>query len=250
MGRGDFVSMARLEFLGGVTLTVEGTVVEVPKTLQRLIAFLGLRQQATRAHTVGALWPEVSEDKALGSLRTALWRLQQLGAPVIATSGEKLSLAGDVVVDVNELVRAARLLSYAEDDRRTAACLLLDGPAELLPGWFEDWVLIERERLRQLCLHALEELANHRLRTGRYGDAVEAALAAMRAEPLRESPYRLLIETHIAEGNYSEAVQTYQSYRTLLDRELGVAPSPAIRALIRDLFGPRPAGARSLALSG
>jgi DNA-binding SARP family transcriptional activator len=72
----------------------------------------------------------------------------------------------------------------------------------------------------------------------------------MRAEPLRESPYRLLIETHIAEGNYSEAVQTYQSYRTLLDRELGVAPSPAIRALIRDLFGPRPAAARSLALSG
>ena len=176
MGRGKLVSRARLEFLGGFTLTIDGAVVEVPKTLQRLIAFLGLRQQATRAHTVGALWPEVSEDKALGSLRTALWRLQQLGAPVIATSGEKLSLAKDVVVDVHELVRAARLLSYTEDDRRTAADLLLDGPAELLPGWFEDWVLIERERLRQLCLHALEELATHRLRTGRYGDAVEAAL--------------------------------------------------------------------------
>jgi DNA-binding SARP family transcriptional activator len=106
------VYRARLEFLGGFTLILDDAVVEVPKTLQRLIAFLGLRQQATRAHTVGALWPEVSEDKALGSLRTALWRLQQLGAPVIATSGEKLSLLTDVVVDVNQLIRAARMLSH------------------------------------------------------------------------------------------------------------------------------------------
>ena len=246
------MASARLEFLGGFTLIVDGRTVEVPKTLQRLIAFLGLRHQATRAHAVGALWPEVSEDRALGSLRTALWRLQQLGAPVIATSGEKLSLAKDVLVDVAELVRSARLPYYTEDDRRTTADLLLDGPAELLPGWFDDWVLIERERLRQLCLHALEDLAEHRLRSGRYGDAVEATLAAMRAEPLRESPYRLLIEIHIAEGNYSEAVQAYRSYRALLDRELGVAPSPAIRSLIRDLFGPRARTTtrRSLVLSG
>jgi DNA-binding SARP family transcriptional activator len=246
------VASARLEFLGGFTLTVDGGTVEVPRTLQRLIAFLGLRQQATRAQAVGALWPEVSEDRALGSLRTALWRLQQLGAPVIATSGEKLSLAGEVVVDVAELVRAARLPYYTEDDRRTTEDLLLDGPAELLPGWFEDWVLVERERLRQLCLHALEDLAEHRLRARRYGDALEAALAAMRAEPLRESPYRLLIEIHIAEGNYSEAVQTYRAYRALLDRELGVAPSPAIRSLIRDLYGPRSSAGlrRPLLLSG
>ncbi len=238
----------RLEFLGGFTLSVDGRTVEVPRTLQRLIAFVGLRQQATRAHAVGALWPEVSEDRALGSLRTALWRLQQLGAPVIATSGEKLCLAKDVLVDVTELVRAARLPYYTEDDRRTTADLLLDGPAELLPGWFDDWVLIERERLRQLCLHALEDLAEHRLRTARYGDAVQATLAAMRSEPLRESPYRLLIEIHIAEGNYSEAVQTYRSYRALLDRELGVAPSPAIRSLIRDLFGPRNTASKHRAL--
>lgn len=246
------MASARLEFLGGFTLTVDGGRVEVPKGLQRLIAFVGLRQQTTRAQAVGALWPEVSEDRALGSLRTALWRLQQSGAPVIATSGEKLGLAEDVVADVDQLVRAARSPHHTEDDRRTTAELLLDGPAELLPGWFDDWVLIERERLRQLCLHALDDLAEHRLRTGRYGDAVDATLAAMRAEPLRESPYRLLIRIHIAEGNYSEAVQTYRAYWTLLDRELGVAPSPAIRSLIRDLFNPRPSAGtrRSLALSG
>jgi DNA-binding SARP family transcriptional activator len=246
------VSMARLEFLGGFTLTVDDTCVEIPKTLQRLVAFLGLRSQATRAHTVGALWPEVSEDKALGSLRTALWRLQQLGAPVIATCGEKLSLVKDVVVDTDELVRSARLLSSTEDERRTAAALLLNGPAELLPGWFDDWVLIERERLRQLCLHALEDLALHGLRRACYAEALDATLAAMRAEPLRESPHRLLIEIHIAEGNYSEALQTYQSYRALLHRELGVAPSPAIRLLIRDVLRPRAesSAATALVLSG
>ena len=142
-------------------------------------------------------------------------------------TGDSIRLDHRVRVDVDELVAAAR--QAREND---ATVSLLSGQHELLPGWFEDWVLFERERLRQLYLHTLETFATASLRRERFGDAVEAALASIRAEPLRESPYRLLIEVHLAEGNFGEALRTYQSYRALLGRELGVAPSPMIRKLV------------------
>jgi DNA-binding SARP family transcriptional activator len=218
---------ARLRMLDGFALDCGPGPVDVPKALQRLIAFVGLRRRVTRAHVVGALWPESEEPKAFGRLRTALWRLQQLDAPVLATHGETLSLHEWVRVDVDELVHSARG-EDAGDDR----ALRGGGLRELLPGWYEDWVLVERERLRQLYLHTVEKLAVRELRAGNFGDALEAVLAALRAEPLRESPHRLLLEIHLAEGNYSEAINTYHAYRMLLRRELGVNPSPVMRRLL------------------
>ena len=104
---------------------------------------------------------------------------------------------------------------------------------DLLPDWYDDWVLIERERLRQLRLHALESLAIRRLDAGRYGEAAVAALAAVSIEPLRESAQRVLIRIHLAEGNVGEAVRQYRLYRNLLSDEMGLYPSEQIETLLR-----------------
>jgi DNA-binding SARP family transcriptional activator len=103
---------------------------------------------------------------------------------------------------------------------------------DLLPGWYDDWVLMERERLRQRILHALEELSRKLACAGRFPEAVEAAVLAIGAEPLRESAQRALIEAHVAEGNLSEARRILQEYRDLLRRELGVNPSYALQAVV------------------
>jgi DNA-binding SARP family transcriptional activator len=110
------------------------------------------------------------------------------------------------------------------------ALQLLDG--ELLPDWYDDWVLVERERLRQLRLHALERLAEQFASAHRYHDAIDAALAALRADPLRESVHRLLIRTYLAEGNAVEAVRQYRLYRALIQEKLGLEPSSQIRELV------------------
>jgi DNA-binding SARP family transcriptional activator len=217
---------ARLRLLDGFALDCDAKPVDVTRTLGRLLAFVALRHQVTRAHVAGALWPESDEPKAFGRLRTALWRLHQLDAPVLDAHGETLRLHEWVSVDVDDLLRSAR--TDAVDDH----VLRAGGLRELLPGWYDDWVLVERERLRQLYLHTMEKLALRDLRAGNYGDALDAVLAALRAEPLRESPHRLLVEIHIAEGNYSEAINTYHAYRLLLRRELGVDPSPGMRRLL------------------
>lgn len=84
-------------------------------------------------------------------------------------------------------------------------------------------MIVERERLRQLCLHSLEALSERLLELGRYGDAMEAGLNAVRAEPLRESAHRAVISVHLREGNFGEALRQYRRYERLLWEELGVS---------------------------
>jgi DNA-binding SARP family transcriptional activator len=93
-------------------------------------------------------------------------------------------------------------------------------------------VLVERERFHQLRLHALEALCDRLITAGRYGEAIDAGLAVVAAEPLRESAHRALIKAHLAEGNHGEAYRQYQLCREILRDELGVEPSNALRALL------------------
>ncbi len=224
-------TIARLSLLDGFALSVDGRELVVPRAQQRLLALVALRRDTNRNTAAGLLWPEGQETRAAASLRTALWRLQQLPVPTVRVSGDGIGLDPGLRLDVTELVELSSLARQGCVDLPTS---LLLGPHELLPGWYDDWVLVERERLRQLYLHAVEGFATSCLGAGRHGDALEAVLAAMRADPLRESPYRLAIEVHLAEGNVAEALSTYQNYRRLLARELGVAPSPMIRGLIHN----------------
>ena len=85
-------------------------------------------------------------------------------------------------------------------------------------------MLLERERVRQLRMHALEALAEKLAAAGRYGEAVQAAYAAVVAEPLRESAHRAVVRVHLVEGNVAEAVRAYDSFRTMLAEELGRGP--------------------------
>lgn len=70
---------------------------------------------------------------------------------------------------------------------------------------------------------------------GRYGQAVDAGLAAVQGEPLRESAHRALIAVHLAEGNHAEALRQYRWFRQLLADELGLRPSARIVGLMGSL---------------
>src|SRR5215472_10827756 len=79
---------------------------------------------------------------------------------------------------------------------------------------------------------ALEVLCDSLATAGDFAAAIEAGLAAVAGEPLRESAQRALIRTYLAEGNQAAAVRQYRRFRLLLDRELGLAPSPSLTALV------------------
>ena len=71
----------------------------------------------------------------------------------------------------------------------------------------------------------------------RFCDALQVGLAAVRAEPLRESAHRLLVRVHLREGNVAEAIRQYRSYADLLRRELHATPSPVIQRLPDAVLG-------------
>jgi DNA-binding SARP family transcriptional activator len=109
---------------------------------------------------------------------------------------------------------------------------ILELDCELLPGWDDEWVVIERERLRQLRLLSLEAICDARSRAGDYGSAVEAGILAAGLEPLRESSHRALIRAHLAAGNYCEALRQYEDLYQHLVQQLSIKPSDATRRLL------------------
>jgi DNA-binding SARP family transcriptional activator len=230
-----------VDLLGAFGVRWDGVSFQLPFAAQRVVALLAIQgRPLPRAHVAGVLWMDSSEERAAASLRSALWRIGLPGCSVVRANNQVLALAPGVSVDLHEAVaRAHRLLGWppgdsAADDsdpneeHRTWLAL----SAELLPGWYDDWVIVERERFNQLRLHALEALSRSLTAAGRFGPAVEAGHAAIAIEPLRESAHRVLISAHLAEGNRADALHQYEIYRRLCVHELGCEPSAQMTSLL------------------
>jgi DNA-binding SARP family transcriptional activator len=228
--------------LGGFQLRHGGSAqVSVPPASQRVLAFLAVHGGvASRAAVAGTLWSDATAGHAYSNLRSALARLERTGRKALQASKLELGLAEGVTVDLHHSKALARRLldpavPPAQADLGAAAVVALS--ADLLPGWYDDWALIEAEDWRQLRLHALEVLAGRLTSAGRWGEAAGAAGAAVRAEPLRESAHAALIRVHLAEGNQSEALHEFEGYRALLHAELGLEPTLRLRQLLQGLQG-------------
>jgi len=225
--------------LGGFRLSRGMSIVGVPRASQRLLAFLALHGGLVRrAAVAGTLWPDASEGHAYSNLRAALARLQSTARRALAASKVELGLADGVTVDIRHSQALARRLldpAVTPDPSELGTATIAALSAELLPDWYDDWVLLEAEDWRQLRLHALETVAGHLTAAGRWGEAAGAAGAAVRGEPLRESGHAALIQVYLAEGNQSEAIREFARYRSLLHAELGLEPTSRLRQLVQDL---------------
>ena len=225
--------------LGGFGLSWTGGVLGVPRASQRLLALLALRGGlASRITVAGILWPDATEGHADSNLRSALSRLERTARKALTANRLEVGLAANVAVDVRHAqALARRLLDPAAtpnpSDLGMAAVAALS--VDLLPDWYDDWVLTEAEAWRQLRVHALEALAGRLTACGRWGEAASAAGAAVRAEPLRESARAALIQVHLSEGNQSEALRQFARYRALLHAELGLEPTSRLHHLIQGL---------------
>jgi DNA-binding SARP family transcriptional activator len=226
--------------LGGPYVLRAGRRCNIPEGSKRLLAFVALHGgRVDRRVAAGTLWPDGADERAAGNLRSALWRLKGAGIDVLEVDNLVLRLRQHVISDVHALCDwAARLVEgrATPEDLRTVTWD--PEAADILPGWYDDWVICERERIRQRLLHGLEAASRQLVVRGQPADAVEAAMNAVRFEPLRESAQQVLIEAHLAEGNYVEALRAFQAYAQLAREELGIAPGPALTALVERRSAP------------
>jgi DNA-binding SARP family transcriptional activator len=220
--------------LDAFELTIDGAPVEVAHPARRLLALLAVKHHPLlRTHVAGVLWLNHSDDRAAANLRSALWRVRALGVPVVDTRNGMLQLLPWVEVDLAAATSAAhRWLAGLETDAdRDAGSAALEG--ELLPDSYDDWLTDDREGFRQLRLHALEAMAERFADADRCGDAILAALAAVAADPLRESAHRAVIKVYLAEGNVAAAIRQLHRCERLMLEEVGVPPSSRLADLIQ-----------------
>ena len=232
-----------LRLFRGPCVVDDARQVLVPEGSQRLLVLVALRGgRVDRRSAAGSLWPDGTDDRAAGNLRSAMWRLRSAGLDLLRNERGVVVLHERVDVDVHAVAswadRLVRGIPSETDLVVEHRCL---DPDELLPGWYDDWVVFERERTRQRILHALEALSTVLRARGRFAEAVEAALRAVQVEPLRESAQRVLLQAHLAEGNVVEARRSLDGYARLLRSELGLRASPELAAMVRPP-SPRRAG--------
>jgi DNA-binding SARP family transcriptional activator/DNA-binding HxlR family transcriptional regulator len=233
-------SDVRVSVLGMFAIRIDDKFVSpLPNGTQRVLAYLALHENAvTRISMAGTMWPEVSDQSAGASLRSALSRMDAPTREVIMRASGGIGFEASVVVDLRfAQALAHRLLEHeaqpTEEDLNEAAIALLS--LDLLPGWYDDWVITEAETWRVLRRNALEAQAGFLSARGRWAEAAAAARVAIAIDPLRESPQACLIKIHIARGNQSEAVKAYNDYRALLKREMGLEPSVHVISLVADI---------------
>jgi DNA-binding SARP family transcriptional activator len=222
-----------LRLLSGFELRHDGVLVPLPARSQRLVALLALADRpVTRATVAAQLWPDVVNARANASLRATLWSFSRDGPALLAVRNTTLSLNPSIRIDLDcaRAYASAVIDGSATGVDRVAEDALSD---DVLPAWSDEWLVIERERFRQLRLHALDALCVAHARAGRYAQAITAGLTSVSSEPTRESAHRALITAHLLEGNRMEAIRQYHRYLEMARVEMGIGPSEHLQRLFQ-----------------
>lgn len=226
-----------LDLLDGFRLHIGARAVEVSDMGQRLVAYVALGgRPLCRSLVAGTLWPEKTEVRAAANLRTTLWRLNALGpTPTITCKGSSLALAAGVRLDVAVVEQHGWALIEGRADKPLA--VPYDSFAhELLPGWYDDWVIVARERLAQLQIRFLEALVNWMREQGDFARAIDLAMRLVAFDPLRERSQLTLIRALLEEGSWGRARWQAQQYCLVLDDTFGPGASETFMSDYRQLL--------------
>src|SRR5579871_1068670 len=238
----------RIELLGGLKAEREQqTILRFPTTKAgALFACLAFHEQPQpREYLLELLWPDSDIERGRHNLRQALSSLRKQLEPPDTSAGEVI-IATHAQVQLNPLAiqtdvqaflaMARRAEDAASSEERiaalTAAIDLYKG--ELLPGYYEDWVLLERERLVTLYVRLLRRLVGELEALRETERALEYALRAAAVAPLQEEVAYDLIRQYAVTGQYELAKQHYHRFRKRL-RELEQTPSTYLRTFVAQL---------------
>lgn len=202
----------------------------VTHTAQRVLALLALRGgRETRLRVAVELWPDREPRRALANLRGAVWRLPPAVLAQLSCTDRDLGLDESWWIDIKTVDVAAQPRQMGSRPDSIPLELLR---TDLLPDWDEPWLVVERERHRQLRIHLLEEVSRWWCAHGRPDLGAEAALVATEAEPLRESAQILLVSALVQQGNQAAAALRAREFAQRLFEELGILPGPQLRRLM------------------
>jgi DNA-binding SARP family transcriptional activator len=249
------MSILRISLFGNVTITHQGlpAEVKVTHTVQALLAYLLLHRQRYhhREVLVNLFWGDYPEERARSCLSTALWRLRRAleppgipqGAYLLTTSAGEIGFnrnsdywldAAHFEEPIEQLLKQpARVLAASEAQVLEHALHYYIG--ELLEGFFDDWIIRERERLRLLYLSGLAHLMRYYQQHEAYEQSLACGQQILTLDPLREEIHREMIQLYLASGQRALAARQYEACREILAAELGIPPMAETQALYHQI---------------
>jgi predicted ATPase/DNA-binding SARP family transcriptional activator len=238
-----------IRLFGGLRIALDGVPLTdfMSQKVPALLAYLALNPGPQRRDDLAALlWGELPDADARNNLRQALANLRRALDAHLLVTRETVELRGDMVrlLDVNAFERGLRLPHAAPLPTRIArledATALYRG--DFLGGFFvrdaptfEEWMLAQRARFRELALHALHTLTQFHLDAGRYDRAISDATRLLALDAWREETHRQLMLALARTGQRSAALAQYKRCRRLLADELEVEPSAETTALYEQI---------------
>src|SRR5262245_38625163 len=242
------MALVAVKVLGGFEAqTGAGRALILPtKKSQALFAYLALHpdRPCSRETLTALLWGDTPDLQARQSLRQAVYHIRRaLGEDRLdIVGGETVTLpAAALDVDALNFERRVRL---ATPEALDAALGLYRG--DLLEGLaikeasFDEWLLVERERLRELALEALARVLGSSMKAGDNERAIQSALRLLALDPLQEAAHRALMRLYVREGRRAAALRQYQTCVGILRKELGAEPEPETQQLYQEIV-PQPA---------
>ena len=239
-----------LTLLGGFEVRADlGQPVTVPtRKAQALLAYLALTagQVHPRDKLAALLWPDTAPAMARNALRQTLFVLRKALSPdgraSLVMTGDAVTGAADAIeTDVAAFERAVAEATPAALEH--AAVLyrgdLLAGLGVVAPT-FEEWLLTERERLRELALEGFARLLAHQRAAGNAASAIQTALRLLALDPLQEAVHRTLMRLYVQVGRRDTALRQYQECVKLLQHELDVEPEAETKELYQQILRRRP----------
>lgn len=256
--------MLTIRFFGGLSIHNDGAPVNLPSQNSRsLLAYCAAHADRlhSRSHLAGIFWPDLPNPTARRRLSHALWEIGQALPPI--GNHAYLIREADAIGFNRRLPHEIDLLLFKDGWRQaqnahnlTTARLHLRMAADLytgdfLAGFYDDWVLVEQERLREIYLQILQRLMDTEKATGAYDAALRAALALIAVDPLQETAYQQAMRLALQLSRPQEARRLYEQCQATFRAELGIEPAPETAAILTQPEAPTsPARSEAPAFSG
>jgi DNA-binding SARP family transcriptional activator len=251
------MGILQVELFGGVRVTHDNWLTEVTITreIQSLLGYLLLQRHRVHSRDVlaGIFWGEQSQERARGSLNTALWKLKKALEPNGMPAGTYLKIRHPSEIGFNKeslywldievfeekinnvLTRPFQTVEEIQLEDLEKVMRLYKG--ELLEGCYKDWALQERERLRALYLKSLIYLLQYHGFHRAYEKAITYGQQILNLNPLREEVHRDVMRLYLENGQRALAVRQYEICRSTLAKELGIAPMEDTQELYAQILG-------------
>lgn len=241
-----------LTLLGAWVLRIDRRPVRLPRPESRLLAHLAVVGTQPYEAVAQALWPEESARLSMQSLMSAQARLRLAIPGSVHTDLDSIALGALVHTDLAALRRAAETLAADPWTCRRVADLTPLAAGELLPGWSDPWVLVEREHLRAAQLKALRIVAHHALDAFDYEVAAEAATLASTLDPCSVDLAETVITARIGLGDIGGAAHSYRLFRQALAQDPSTVLPQSLQSLRDELLSlmPRPSAKRPVTGDG